>query len=165
MRWNVKHTGTLFGLVMCLVFGWVLGVTPCHAAGFATTGSMAVASASHSLTLLPNGKVLVAGGYNSSNGTLSRAELYDPSTGTFSTTGSMITARNEHSATLLPNGKILIAGGHNSSGYINGAELYDPQNGTFTSTGSLATARAYHAATLLPNGKVLIAGGESNSVN
>ena len=46
-------------------------------------------------TLLPNGKVLVAGGViNISPGTpLSSAELYDPTTGTWSVTGSMNTAR------------------------------------------------------------------------
>ena len=47
------------------------------------TGSLTTARASHTATLLPNGKVLVAGGFDSS-GCLASAELYDPATGTWS---------------------------------------------------------------------------------
>ena len=61
--------------------------------------------------MLPNGKVLVAGGYNGSGHLLSSAELYDPASGTWSATGSLNTAREFHTATLLPNGKVLVAGG------------------------------------------------------
>jgi hypothetical protein len=59
--------------------------------------------------LLPNGKVLVAGGFN--GGFLSSAELYDPASGTWSATGSLNTARTRHTAMLLPNGKVLVEGG------------------------------------------------------
>ena len=64
----------------------------------------------HTATLLPNGKVLVAGGYDSV-GSLASAELYDPASGTWTATGSLATARASHTATLLPNGKVLVAGG------------------------------------------------------
>ena len=48
----------------------------------------------HTATLLPNGKVLVAGGYD---GTISAsAELYDPASGTWTATGSLATARISH---------------------------------------------------------------------
>ena len=60
--------------------------------------------------MLPNGKVLVAGGDNGS-GYLASAELYDPASGTWTATGSLNTARYCHTATLLPNGKVLVAGG------------------------------------------------------
>ena len=62
----------------------------------------------HTATLLPSGKVLVAGGYN--DGSLSSAELYDPATGTWSGTVSL-NARALHTATLLLSGKVLVAGG------------------------------------------------------
>ena len=91
---------------------------------------MSTARDAHTATLLPNGKVLVAGGYNSTSGYLSSAELYDPASGTWTATGSLSTARGYHTATLLPNGKVLVAGGYNStSGYLSSAELYDPATG------------------------------------
>ena len=126
------------------------------------TGSLATARYFHTATLLPNGKVLVAGGYDSDGGYLASAELYDPASGTWTATGSLATARDGHTATLLPNGKVLVAGGYSNGGYLASAELYDPASGTWTATGSLATARDCHTATLLPNGKVLVAGGYDN---
>ena len=74
------------------------------------TGSLGTARRGHTATLLPNGKVLVAGGDDSSNA-LASAELYDPASGTWTATGSLATARYGHTATLLPNGKVLVAGG------------------------------------------------------
>ena len=65
---------------------------------------------SHTATLLPNGQVLVAGGFTGISN-LASAELYDPATGLWTTTGSMATARYRHTATLLPNGQVLVAGG------------------------------------------------------
>ncbi len=123
------------------------------------TGSLNTARADHTATLLPNGKVLVAGGYNGGP-ELSSAELYDPASGTWTHTGSLNTARREHTATLLPNGKVLVAGGLNSGSSLTSAELYNPANGSWTpTTRSLNDARFAHTATLLPNGKVLVAGG------
>jgi hypothetical protein len=43
---------------------------------WSTTGSLATARSNHPATLLPSGKVLVAGGYNNT-GSLSSAELYE----------------------------------------------------------------------------------------
>ncbi len=113
-------------------------------------------------TLLPNGKVLVAGGFNSTGNPLTSAELYDPASGSWTATGSLNTARVAHTATLLPNGKVLVAGGQNGSA-LTSAELYDPASGSWTATGSLNTARYDHTATLLPNGKVLVAGGTNDT--
>src|SRR5437762_254863 len=132
---------------------------------FVVTGSLATARAGqpsgHTATLLPNGKVLVAGGEGpSTGGVLASAELYDPASGTWSTTGSPATARWAHTATLLPNGKVLVAGGFdNGNSELASAELYDPASGTWSATGNLATAQRANTATLLPNGKVLVAGG------
>ena len=112
----------------------------------------------HTATLLPNGKVLVAAGYDGNNHICANAELYDPATGTWTATGSLATARQDHTATLLGNGKVLVAGGTNN-GTLASAELYDPATGNWTPTGSLNVARWRHTATSLCDGKVLVAGG------
>ncbi len=104
------------------------------------TGNLGTARKNHTATLLPNGKVLVAGGNNST--ALSSAELYDPATGTWTATGNLGTARKNHTATLLPNCKVLVAGGEDSgSNALSSAELYDPASGTWTATGNSGTAR------------------------
>ena len=121
------------------------------------TGSLNTARDQHTATLLPNGKVLVVGGFDSSGNVSESAELYDPASGnpasgTWTATGSLNTRRSNHTATLLPNGKVLVAGGSDSSFNPSAsAELYDiglgfvrpdwqPQIATVTqdSDGSLA---------------------------
>ena len=73
------------------------------------TGRMTTAREYHTATLLRNGQVLVAGGFNSTATDLASAELYDPATGTWTATGSMASGRTAHTATLLPNGQVLVA--------------------------------------------------------
>jgi hypothetical protein len=126
---------------------------------FTPTGSMITARSFHTASVLPNGKVLIAGGARSTGlsdprSILASAELYDPGTGTFSAAGDMTTSRKGHTATLLPDGRVLIAGGG-----IPAAELYDPTTGTFTATGEMIAARSGHTAILLSNDKILIVGG------
>jgi N-acetylneuraminic acid mutarotase len=133
------------------------------------TGSLNVARDGHTATLLPNGKVLVAGGLfhgATSTSYTNSAEVYDPATASWTFTGSLDTERAIHTATRLQNGKILVAGGTNVTvGFIvqpdgiSSAELYDSATETWSVTGSLNVARSSHTATLLPNGNVLAAGG------
>src|SRR6266436_6398683 len=103
---------------------------------FGNTGSLNTGRYWHTATLLPNGKVLVAGGYDGVN-YLSSAELYDPATGTWTATGSLGAARAAHTATLLPNGMVLVAGGDDSSfNRLASAELYAPASGSWSVTGA-----------------------------
>src|SRR6266849_2128909 len=125
------------------------------------TGSMTITRGNHTATLLPNGKVLVAGGICIGGFTYpdSSAELYDPSTGTWKATGSMNVARVNTAATLLANGHVLTAGGNPTSSGARSAELYDSSSGTWKTTGSMNVYRTNLAATLLTNGDVLVFGG------
>jgi hypothetical protein len=135
------------------------------APGFSSTGSLNTARYHHTASLLGNGMVLIAGGYNpaGSGSYPLNGELYNPATGVLANTGSLITPRHYHTATLLNNGMVLMAGGLGSRGALASAELYNPATQTFTPTGSLNTARAYHTATLLNDGQVLIAGGSNSA--
>ena len=73
---------------------------------------MGTARWKHTATLLPTGKVLVAGGQTGRRiHFTASAEFYDPSSNTWSSAGSMVHSRQDHTATLLPGGKVLAAGG------------------------------------------------------
>ncbi len=127
---------------------------------FTTLPNMSAARVDHTMTLLPNGEVLIGGGFNDT-GVLSSAELFDPSTNTFTLLATtMSTARAEHTATLLANGKVLIAGGNTNVTTLASAEIFDPTTSTFTlSAHAMNTVRQIHHADLLSNGRVLISGG------
>lgn len=132
---------------------------------WSATGSMSVARGGPGATLLPNGKVLITGGYHYYNGLvyLASAELYDSATGTWTSAGAMATGRAGHMSTLLPNGRVLVTCGYTGASgtgnLVSGAELYDPAAGTWTAAGAVAQGREFHTATLLANGRVLVAGG------
>jgi hypothetical protein len=126
----------------------------------------------HTATLLPDGKVLIAGGspttsYGPGSIVLASCEIYDPWTNTFSPASPLTVTRMVHTATLLNNGRILIAGGLGSwqGGGSSAdtrwaaAELYDTVTHRSAPTGNMTTERLAHTAELLPNGHVLVGGG------
>src|SRR6059036_2561782 len=96
-------------LLCLLVFGVSVSATIAAAqsvGAFTRSGNMITARSQHIATLLPSGKVLIAGGVQSftlsgSPVILTSAELYDSSTGTFRPAGDMTRGRRMHSSTLL----------------------------------------------------------------
>ena len=108
---------------------------------FKAAAQMTAPRANFTITMLPDGLALVAGGSTWSAFTtpagqqgmayyccLARADLYDPVAGQFTGIASMMSSRAGHTATLLPSGQILIVGGgsgDNSPGLAT-AELYTP---------------------------------------
>ena len=130
---------------------------------WSSAGNLNNARAQGTATLLPNAKVLLAGGLDQNGARLASAELYNPATNSWTLTGSLINKRYDATATLLSTGKVLLAGGsglHNRAAVkLTACELYDPATGTWSSTGSLNVGRTQHTASMLQNGKILAVGG------
>jgi hypothetical protein len=136
---------------------------------FSATGSLGTQRGGTTAAPLPGGRVLVVGGLDGSNMTLSSAEVFDPATNTFSSAGigSLTTGRYNAAAAPLPGGKVLVAGGNNGAVILPNAnaEIFDPATGTFSSAGigPMVVPRASPAAAPLPDGRVLLAGGNNNT--
>ena len=102
---NVTNVRWFTGLA-ALAFNFSL-IQAAQAGSFSYTGSMTTGRIGHTATLLPNGKVLVAGG-----GTLEAisAELYDSANAMWTVTAPTINGHSRPTATMLLNGKVLVAG-------------------------------------------------------
>ena len=177
MRVRCRHSAAVLVLIL-LVSIWLLPSLPslparildANAVGqVVPTGNTLEPRFDHTATLLPNGKVLIAGGM-ARNGIIEpTAELYDPQTGKFSSAGKMLSPRGwGATATILRSGEVLIAGGGSASAcdvscYLASAEVYDPSSGTFTAVGNMTARRAGASAILLQDGDVLIVGGNEAS--
>jgi hypothetical protein len=181
------HTATLLrdgrvliagGLVCCLVEGNTVSETVTDSAEvfdpasgtFTPTGPLGVARALHQATLLPDGRILLSGGFglppaaNAPDAT--QSEIYDPVSGHFSPAGALRAGRMLHSAVSLTDGRVLVVGGigtFGARGSVSLTEIYDPANATWTPGPTLQPAWISPSVTLLGNGKVLIHGGENSS--
>lgn len=135
--------------------------------------SLSVARVFHAAATLPNGKVLVSGGYRSDPpggfGTyvpqsFSEAEIFDPATGTWDVAASLPQPRDHHVATSLPDGSVLVMGGSDAQSrtFQVDAERYDPVTDRWAFAGLPPTAAVEgFTSTVLPDGRVLIAGGSN----
>lgn len=130
-------------------------------------GKFITAREDYSATLLPNGKVLIAGGRHSEESAVDSAELYDPATNRFTTTGNLSYGCFNHAAVVLQNGKVLLAGGEffNSAdaaglGGPCPAQLYAPATATFEVMNNVVTVTYFEFSggepIVLDNGKVLL---------
>lgn len=130
-----------------------------------SVGSLSAPRSNLTLTQLPNGRVLAAGGADAST-TLDVSETLNPADRTWTTVARMKRARSHHTATLLPNGNVLAVGGFtalgNSTGTTNHAEIFYPGPAAWVATAQMTSSRAYHATVLLPDGNPMVMGGFSN---
>lgn len=129
---------------------------PSVSGAWAFTGSLTTARFSHSMTLLPDGRVLVVGGATTGGSITFSYEVYNPATGNWAS-GNTPAAFWSHTATRLQDGRVLIAAG---SAGTTSSYLYNPTANSWAATGATAVIRGDGAtATLLPGGSVLLAGG------
>lgn len=129
--------------------------------------AMSEPRAEQTATSLPDGDVLVAGGYNGftpaggSHVSLSSAELFDPATNEWIAAGRMLVGRSGQVASLLPDGEVLVMGGWEMpkvGEYVRTAETYDPATNTWTTAPVPVELEESLSLTTLPNGKVLLLG-------
>jgi hypothetical protein len=129
----------------------------------------------HTATLMPFGRVIVAGGLDDIP--IRTCEMYDWQLDRWVAMESMIDVRYEHTATLLRDGRLLVVGSKNYDRGFTGCEIFylpmlrdesdplsAPASGEWRSTGSLHAGRGKHTATMLSDGRVLVTGGVSNYV-
>lgn len=134
---------------------------------FTRTGDMTAGRYAHTATLLPDGRVLVAGGgygyvsgFSVSLHPHRGTELYDPAANEFTPGPLMETARWNHTATLLRNGTVLLTGLPNDYEPGVAGELF---LGAITRAAwSGPSPTSGHTATLLRDGRVLIVGRETH---
>lgn len=125
---------------------------------FAPTGEMAVPRTKFGAALLPDGRVLIAGGQTGGPwGTrVTSTQIYDPDTGTFKSGPSLNLERFKLSKAVvaLKNGHILIGGGAEQ------LEIFDPGSARFIPVGGTKLdGFCFSTATVLNDGRVLLAGG------
>jgi N-acetylneuraminic acid mutarotase len=142
---RASHTAAVLGNGQAVVAGGMTAfvVTPYQNGGgtlasaeiydpvaqvWSPAGTMLTSRTYHTMTVLPNGMVLVAGGESfeaaGSSTTLSEAELYDPTTNSWSAAASMNQARYAHTATPIGTGSVIVTGGLYGNSYLSGVESY-----------------------------------------
>ena len=120
--------------------------------------------AGHTATLLPDGRVLVAGGTNAAGVATAECELFDPKANRWRRAADMHVPRAAHAATLLADGTVLVTGGQTGLNTfpiegLASVEIYNPAANTWTTGHPMAAQRSRHQAVRLRNGRVLLVGG------
>lgn len=107
-----------------------------------------------------DGKVLVAGGTDSSINPYNRAEIWNPQTGQWTSAGKMKKRREIPQGIDLDDGRGLVAGGISKLfKHMTNVEAYDPVTDEWMELASTNEGRARFTLTKLQDGKILAVGG------
>ena len=128
---------------------------------FEVGGSLLTPRVSTSSTMLPNGQILIAGGWAGS-GVTDAVEMFDWKTGRSRRGPNLSSARADMAAVQLRDGRVLLAGGYDGERAVGAIDLFDPRDQSLRRIGSLTIPRTGAGAALLPDGRVLVIGGGAN---
>ncbi|MCY1082897.1 Kelch repeat-containing protein [Archangium lansingense] len=129
----------------------------------AVGGAAGTHRSGHTVTLLPDGRVLVVGGTTSR--AAATAELYEPVRGEWKLAAAPGTPREAHGALVTHEGRVLVAGGfHVTTGALASVESYDPAADTWSAEPALGAARRGAGLVRLEDGAVLVVGGTNDLV-
>ncbi len=154
------------------------------ATGSFTTVAMNEYRAGHSANLLPDGRVLIAGGTKGNGaheltdttdllGTSNKnTEIFDPATNSFSVGPWMNEPKAGHGGVTLQDGRVWIAGGITHTtlfgipipDFSTKVEVYDPATNSFSNRGNIGNSRALFGAELLADGRVAVIGGAGGDI-
>ena len=100
----------------------------------------------HSATSLPNGHVIVAGGWDDSYKRLKSAEMYDSSTNKWVSIADMIDARYRHAAAAINDAVYVLGGFDEKNKVVCTVERYEEGHNSWQPVASMSCARCDHAA-------------------
>jgi hypothetical protein len=144
---------------------------------FTDTGELSIPRYDPAVVLLPDGRVLIAGGRTNyfpsspdygTEGHLATAEIYDPSTETFTPTASMTSVHGQAWGTSLPDGRVLVVQTGDGNSFdmqvasTKAVDVFDPATATFTALDAQPWLGS-PSLTLMWDGRVLLTGAELTS--
>jgi N-acetylneuraminic acid mutarotase len=122
-------------------------------------------------TLLPDGRVVVAGGCRMPGAafscftTATSVDVFDATTDAFVPVASLPTGLQGHSAAPLPSGELLVVGGTSNGVVVRDAFTWDPLADTWTAVPSAPRDHNITEAAVLPSGSVFVAGSWGSSAS